>query len=121
MEVDPIEDTPTVDATRRPVDKRRRSIDDATETDVALALDEPKSKRFCLRVETASQVHRRGIKRKCSTTAEVDDAVEQKPKRARICADAPQDQSKVAEVSRFIDCSFIISYFTVVSIFFIPI
>jgi len=109
MEVEPIEDTPAVDATRRPV-KRRRSTDYTVE-DASLALEQKSSKKFCLRVETASQVHR-GIKRKCSTTAEVDDAVEQKPKRARICADAPQDQSKVAEVSRFIDCSlFLISLF----------
>ena len=110
MEVEPIEDTPAVDATRRPV-KRRRSTDYTVE-DASLALEQKSSKKFCLRVETASQVRRRGIKRKCSTTAEVDDAVEQKPKRARICADAPQDQSKVAEVSRFIDCSlFLISLF----------
>ena len=105
MEVEPIEDTSTVDATRRSL-KRKRSTDDSVE-DVSLALELKSSKKFCLRVETASQVHSRGIKRKCSTTASENDAA---PKRARICADASQDQSKVAEVSQFIDCSlFLIS------------
>ena len=103
MEVEPIEDTSTVDATRRSL-KRKRSTDDSVE-DASLALEQKSSKRVCLRVETASQVHRRGIKRKCSTTAEVDDAVEQESKRARICADASQVKSQVVEVSRFIACS----------------
>ena len=87
--------------------KRGRSIDGTAETDAALVAIEPKSKRFCLRAEIASQVHR-GIKRKCDNTAiaENDEALERKSKRARICAAG----SEVAEVSRFIDCSlFLIS------------
>jgi len=101
MEVEPIrEETPTVDATPRPF-KRSRSTDD---TDADLAHEQKSSKRVCLRA--ASQEHRRK-KRKCSTTAttEMDATLEHKPKRARICADASQVQSEVAEVSRFIACS----------------
>ena len=114
MEVEPIrEEDSTVDATRRPVDKRRRSIDDATETDVALALHEPKSKKFCLRAETTSEMIRHGSKRKWNTTeiAENDAAPEHKSKRARIvCADDSHVQSEVVEVSRFIASSeFLIS------------
>ena len=102
MEVDPIEDTPTVDATRRSL-KRKRSTDDSVE-DASLALSSKRA-RIC-----ASPVQPRMKRKLDPTTAEVDDAVEQKIKRARICADASQDQSKVAEVSQFIDCSlFLIS------------
>ena len=110
MEVEPIrEETPTVDATPRPF-KRSRSTDD---TDADLAHEQKSSKRVCLRA--ASQEHRRK-KRKCSTTAttEMDATLEREPKRARICADASQVKSEVAEVSRFIIV--LISYFFVVSI-----
>ena len=105
---------------------RKRGHSDVTaETDVALALDEPKSKKFCLRANNASEeVNRRGKKRKCetTTTAENDAAPEHKPKRARICAaGASQVQPDVVEVSRFIVIACSLSYFTVVSIFFIPI
>ena len=110
MEVEPIrEETPTVDATPRPF-KRSRSTDD---TDADLAHEQNSSKRVCLRA--ASQEHRR-MKRKCSTTAttEMDATLEREHKRARICADASQVKSEVAEVSRFIFVP--ISYFFVVSI-----
>ena len=133
MEVDePIDETSTVDhiggevdASREEGRKRGRSIDAAAETDVALALDEPKSKKVCLRANNASEeVNRRGKKRKCetTTTAENDAAPEHKPKRARICAaGASQVQPDVVEVSRIIVIACSLSYFTVVSIFFIPI
>ena len=99
MEVEPIrEEDSTVDATRRPV-KRRRSIDDATETDVALAL-EHESKRFCLRANTTSEVHRHVIKRKW-----IGSALERKSKRACFRADDSHVQAEVVEVSRFIDYS----------------
>ena len=122
MEVEPIrEEDSTVDATRRPVDKRRRSIDDATETDVALALYEPKSKKFCLRANTTSEVISHGIKRKWigSAIAENDAALERKSKRARICAaGASHVQHEVVEVSRFFDCSlFLISLLCLFSSF----
>src|SRR5210317_1674641 len=110
MEVEPIrEETPTVDATPRPF-KRSRSTDD---TDADLAHEQNSSKRVCLRA--ASQEHRR-MKRKCSTTAttEMDETLEREHKRARICGDASQVKSEVAEVSRFIFVP--ISYFFVVSI-----
>jgi hypothetical protein len=99
--------------------KRRRSssTDDTAGIDAALAL--PESKKICLRAENASEVNRRGMKRKWDTTtaAENDAAPEDKFKRARVCADESQVQS--VEVSRFL--LFLISYFFLVSIFFIPI
>ena len=87
--------------------KRRRS-------DGALALELKSSKKICLRAETASQVHRNGMKRKRDTTttaiAEHGEALEHKSKRARIRADDSRVQPEVVEVSRFIDCSlFLIS------------
>ena len=91
MEVEPIlEENSTVDATRRPI-KRRRS-------DAGLALELKSNKRFCRRAETASQVHRHGIKRKW-----IGSALEHKSKRSCIRTGASQVQS--VEVSRFIDCS----------------
>jgi hypothetical protein len=99
--------------------KRRRSnsTDDTAGIDAALAL--PESKKICLRAEKASEVNRHGIKRKwdTTTTAENDAAPEHKFKRARVCADESQVQS--VEVSGFL--LFLISYFFLVSIFFIPI
>ena len=78
--------------------KRRRS-------DGALALELKSSKKICLRAETASQVHRNGMKRKW-----IGSALDHKPKRARIRADDSHVQSDVVEVSRFIACSlFLIS------------
>ena len=78
--------------------KRRRS-------DGALALELKSRKKICLRAETASQVHRNGMKRKW-----IGSALGHKSKRARIHADASHVQSEVVEVSRFIDCSlFLIS------------
>jgi hypothetical protein len=99
MEVEPIrEEDSTVVATRRPI-KRRRS-------DEGLALEKKSSKKFCLRAEIASQVHRHGIKRKWSGSALEHN------KRACIRADDSHVQSEVVEVSRFIDCSlFLISFF----------
>ena len=70
--------------------KRGRSIDVTAETDAALVAIEPERKRFCLRAEIASQVHR-GIKRKCDTStttiAENEDAalVAIEPKSKRFC------------------------------------
>src|SRR6056300_1644686 len=144
MEVEPIrEETPTVDATPRPF-KRSRSTDDtdadlaheqnsskrvclraasqehrrmkrkcSTTATTEMDDEQNSSKRVCLRA--ASQEHRR-MKRKCSTTAttEMDATLEREHKRARICADASQVKSEVAEVSRFIFVP--ISYFFVVSI-----
>ena len=144
MEVEPIrEETPTVDATPRPF-KRSRSTDDtdadlaheqnsskrvclraasqehrrmkrkcSTTATTEMDDEQNSSKRVCLRA--ASQEHRR-MKRKYSTTAttEMDATLEREPKRARICADASQVKSEVAEVSRFIFVP--ISYFFVVSI-----
>src|SRR5210317_1254332 len=132
MEVEPIrEETPTVDATPRPF-KRSRSTDDtdadlaheqnsskrvclraasqehrrmkrkcSTTATTEMDDEQNSSKRVCLRA--ASQEHRR-MKRKCSTTAttEMDATLEREHKRARICADASQVKSEVAEVSRFI-------------------
>ncbi len=72
--------------------KRRRS-------DAGLALELTSSKRVCLRAETASQVHRHGMKRKW-----IGSALERKFKRSCIRAGATQVQSEVVEVSRFIDC-----------------
>src|SRR6056300_335737 len=144
MEVEPIrEETPTVDATPRPF-KRSRSTDNtdadlaheqnsskrvclraasqehrrmkrkcSTTATTEMDDEQNSSKRVCLRA--ASQEHRR-MKRKCSTTAttEMDATLEREHKRARICADASQVKSEVAEVSRFIFVP--ISYFFVVSI-----
>jgi hypothetical protein len=96
MEVEPIreEDSP-VNATRRPI-KRRRS-------DEVLALEEKSSKKICLRAETASPVH--GMKRK-----RIGSALGRKSKRSCIRADDSHVQSEVVEVSRFIACSlFLIS------------
>jgi len=96
MEVEPIreEDSP-VNATRRPI-KRRRS-------DEGLALEEKSSKKICLRAETASPVH--GMKRK-----RIGSALGRKSKRSCIRADDSHVQSEVVEVSRFIACSlFLIS------------
>jgi len=84
--------------------KRRRS-------DGALALELKSSKKICLRAETASQVHRNGMKRKW-----IGSALGHKSKRARIHADASHVQSEVVEVSRFIDCSlFLISLLCLLS------
>jgi hypothetical protein len=96
MEVEPIrEEDSTVVATRRPI-KRRRS-------DAGLALEKKSSKKFCRRAETASPVH--GMKRK-----RIDSALGRKSKRSCIRTGASQVQSKVVEVSRFIDCSLFLCY-----------
>ena len=88
--------------------KRGRSIDAAAETDVALSLGEPKSKKFCRWANKASEeANRRGKKRKWNTTAiaenDADAALGHKSKRARIwTAGASHVQGEVVEVSRFI-------------------